>query len=170
MKRITALFLPVLLICVANGYTLPPAAAGYGLAWSDEFNDTTLDTVNTWSYDTGQGMSAAQMEFDTRGCVTVENGSLVIWSRHFDTGHTYPSGRIDTHDKKIFTYGYFEAAIQGPIGTGKNGPGSVVRCLASGQQHPSRRCMAHVRRDGTLRAKNVLLCRDTRTRPNRYRP
>jgi beta-glucanase (GH16 family) len=122
MKRITALFLPVLLICVANGHALPPAAAGYELAWSDEFNGTSLDTINNWSYDTGQGMSAAQAESDTRGCVAVENGSLVIWSKYNPTSPRYTSGRINTHDKKFFTYGYFETSIKAPISE-VSGPG-----------------------------------------------
>jgi beta-glucanase (GH16 family) len=126
-------------------YALPPAAAGYGLAWSDEFNGTTLDT-SAWTSDTGLVYNAEQEKY-VDSCIEVSNGRLKVWSKSkifvANTsapvhGNVYPSGRIDTHDKKIFKYGYFEAAIQGPIGTGgKNGPGlwSAVWLLGNSIHH-----------------------------------
>lgn len=125
MKKISALFLSVLFISAASIYALPAKVATWGLAWSDEFNGTALDTINNWYYDTGAVYNEEKEKYK-RACVEVSNGTLKIWSRLNMYGETYPSGRIDTHDKKIFKYGYFEAAIQGPIGSGtgsnKNGP------------------------------------------------
>jgi beta-glucanase (GH16 family) len=128
--------LSMLIIGVASAHALPPAAAGYGLAWSDEFNGTSLDTMNNWSYDTGDGYSSSISAYYTRGCVTVENGNLVIWSKHNDNGHLYTSGRIDTHDKKIFTYGYFEVRMTTPVGH-VSGPGlwSAVWLLGNSINH-----------------------------------
>ena len=125
MKKLTAVVFTVLFIGAASVYALPAKVANWGLAWSDEFNGAALDTINNWSYDTGAVYNAEQEKYK-RACVEVSNGSVKIWSRLNMYGEQYPSGRIDTHDKQIFTYGYFEAAIQGPVGSGsganKNGP------------------------------------------------
>ena len=115
-------FLPLLIACVVPAYALPPAAAGYGLAWSDEFNGTSVDTVNAWTNDTGPVYGGEQADYH-RECVTVENGNLVIWTKHKTFGYyNYMSGRVDTHDKKIFTYGYFECRMMSPVGQ-VSGPG-----------------------------------------------
>jgi beta-glucanase (GH16 family) len=115
--------LSMLIIGVVSVYALPPAAAGYGLVWSDEFNGTSLDTVNNWSFDTAT-RTGDQRYLDARSCVTVENGSLTIWSKYNPnaTLYKYTSGWIDSHDKKIFTYGYFEASVKAPLGK-VSGPG-----------------------------------------------
>jgi beta-glucanase (GH16 family) len=124
MKKLIV-FLSMLVFGAGVAYAIPPDAAGYGLAWADEFDGASLDTVNNWYYDTGAVYNEEKEKYK-RACVEVSNGTLKIWSRLNMYGEQYPSGRIDTHDKQIFTYGYFEAAIQGPIGSGtganKNGP------------------------------------------------
>ncbi len=129
--------LSILIAGVVSAYALPPAAAGYGLAWSDEFNGTSLDTVNNWNYDTGM-VPGVEMESYHRGCVTVENGNLVIWCKRNPYGDysPYASGRIDTHDKKIFTYGYFEVRMIMPVGQ-VSGPGlwSAVWLLGNSIYH-----------------------------------
>jgi beta-glucanase (GH16 family) len=124
MKKI--LFVVSLLAFGATAtYALPAKVANFGLAWSDEFNGTSLDTIDNWSYDTGAVYNGEQEKY-VRACVEVSNGTLKIWSKRNMYGQAYPSGRIDSHDKRIFTYGYFEAAIQAPIGSGsganQNGP------------------------------------------------
>ena len=118
MKNIIALIF-LALPCLI--FAAPPADQGYSLKWSDEFDGASLDTVNNWNYDTTPNYGSSQERY-TRSCVTVENGSLVIWSRYDSSTHRYPSGRIDSHDKKIFTYGYFEASIKAPLGQ-VSGPG-----------------------------------------------
>jgi beta-glucanase (GH16 family) len=134
MKNIIAMILFALPCFV---FALPPAAAGYGLAWSDEFNGASLDTVNNWNYDTGMVYCCEQESYH-RACVTVENGNLVIWSKLNTYGgySPYASGRIDTHDKKTFTYGYFEVRMITPVGQ-VSGPGlwSSVWLLGNSIQH-----------------------------------
>ena len=71
----------MLIAGVVSAHALPPAAADYSLVWSDEFNGASLDTVNNWSYDTGMVYDAEQADYH-RECVTVENGNLVIWTKH----------------------------------------------------------------------------------------
>ena len=128
----------MLIVGAVSAYSLPPAAAGYGLAWSDEFDGSSLDTVNNWSYDTIPMYSGEQMRY-IRSCITVENGNLVIWSKYDPNAvgyFRYTSGRIDSHDKKIFTYGYFEARIKAPLGQ-VSGPGlwSAVWLLGNSIHH-----------------------------------
>jgi beta-glucanase (GH16 family) len=130
--------LSMLIVGVVSAHALPPATAGYGLAWSDEFNGTSLDTVNNWSYDT-MVMNQTEWENYTRSCVTVEDGKLVIWSKYdpnVSKYYGYTSGRIDSHDKKIFTYGYFETSIKAPLGQ-VSGPGlwSAVWLLGNSIHH-----------------------------------
>jgi beta-glucanase (GH16 family) len=128
--------LSMLIAAVVSVDALPPATAGYGLAWSDEFNGTSLDTVNAWTNDTGPVYGADQADYH-RECVTVENGNLVIWTKHKKFGYyNYISGRVDTHDKKIFTYGYFECRMITPVGQ-VSGPGlwSAVWLLGNSIHH-----------------------------------
>jgi beta-glucanase (GH16 family) len=147
MKKLLV-FLSMLVFGTGAAYALPPAvASGYHLVWSDEFNGTALDTA-AWSYDTGANQPNQEQEYYTHSCVEVSNGALHILSKCNPNGTSnnpasaalakYTSGRINTGDKKIFKYGYFEAAIQGPIGTGgKNGPGlwSAVWGLGNSINH-----------------------------------
>jgi beta-glucanase (GH16 family) len=139
MNKLILLALSVVLISATAVLALPNVVDSLkmGLAWSDEFNGTSLDTVNNWSYDTTYPEPNAEQEHYKRACVEVSNGTLKIWSRLNMYGVQYASGRIDTHDKQIFTYGYFEAAIQGPIGTGGNGPAlwSAVWLLGNSINH-----------------------------------
>jgi beta-glucanase (GH16 family) len=139
MKKLLV-FLSMLVLGTGAAYALPKNITDtlkMGLAWSDEFNGTVLDTVNAWSYDTIYPQPNAEQEHYKRACVEVSNGRLIIWSKLNTYGVQYASGKIDTHDKKIFTYGYFEAAIQGPIGVGKNGPAlwSAVWILGNSIHH-----------------------------------
>ena len=97
--------------------------------------------MNNWSYDTIPVYNADQ-EFYTRSCVTVENGNLVIWSKYNPNGigspalPMYTSGNINSHDKKIFTYGYFECRMITPVGQ-VSGPGlwSAVWLLGNSMYH-----------------------------------
>jgi beta-glucanase (GH16 family) len=121
MKKLFV-FLSMLSFGVVPVHALPKATQGYSLVWADEFNGTSLDTVNAWSNDTGMVYGGEQADYH-RECVTVENGNLVIWTKHKTFGYyNYISGRVDTHDKKIFTYGYFECRMMTPVGQ-VSGPG-----------------------------------------------
>lgn len=112
-----------------------PAGAekpGYSLVWNDEFDGNTLDR-SKWNYQTGVydvyhdfqntgvyfwGNDEAQ--YYTQDAVSVSNGSLVITAtkQEMPEGRSYKSGRILTRDLASWTYGYFEAKMKTPTGSG----------------------------------------------------
>jgi beta-glucanase (GH16 family) len=133
--RKLSVFLAMLIFGVVPAHALPPAAEGYVLVWSDEFNGTSLDTT-AWDYARGQNYTNSISAYYTRANLTVENGSLVIWSRHDDHGYPYTSGRIFSADKHNFKYGYFECRMITPAGQ-VSGPGlwSYVLLLGDSFNH-----------------------------------
>lgn len=102
---------------------------GYRLVWRDEFNGASLDTAK-WGYQTGikdiYGSSVGpdywgngELQYYTEDAVSVESGSLKITATKQQQGdRPYTSGRILTRDKASFTYGYFEARMKTPTGSG----------------------------------------------------
>lgn len=102
---------------------------GYRLVWRDEFNGASLDTAK-WGYQTGikdiYGSSVgpdywgnSELQYYTEDAVSVADGSLKITATKQQQGdRPYTSGRILTRDKAIFTYGYFEARMKTPTGSG----------------------------------------------------
>lgn len=103
--------------------TAPSTDGNYTLAWSDEFNGTSLNSSN-WVYDTGTGSSGwgnNELEYYTNRTsnVSVSGGSLVITARKESyNGSSYTSGRIKTQGLKTFKYGKIEARIKMPNGQG----------------------------------------------------
>lgn len=96
---------------------------GWGLFWSDEFSNNSLDT-NVWAYDLGtgpqnDGFGTWQLAYMTSRTnnVRVRNGNLIIqvWPENFEGMH-FTSGRIKTMDKKYFRYGKIAARIRLPFG------------------------------------------------------
>ncbi|MCH5158951.1 MAG: family 16 glycosylhydrolase [Clostridiales bacterium] len=111
-----------------------PAGAektGYTLVWYDEFDGTSLDRTK-WNYQTGthdvyhnfenwnvENWGNGELQYYTEDSVTVSGGSLVITAKKQSTsGKDYRSGRILTRDKASWTYGYFEARMKTPTGSG----------------------------------------------------
>ncbi len=102
---------------------------GYRLVWRDEFNGASLDTAK-WGYQTGikdiYGSSVgpdywgnSELQYYTEDAVSVADGSLKITATKQQQGdRPYTSGRILTRDKASFTYGYFEARMKTPTGSG----------------------------------------------------
>lgn len=102
---------------------------GYRLVWRDEFNGASLDTAK-WGYQTGikdiYGSSVGpdywgngELQYYTEDAVSVADGSLKITATKQQHGdRPYTSGRILTRDKASFTYGYFEARMKTPTGSG----------------------------------------------------
>lgn len=87
--------------------TLPSRAvpAGYTLDWSDEFNGHALNKA-CWRYArNGRRFSA----FNTPRAVSVTNGCLVITT--YTEGGTNFTGFIDTQNKVMKGFGYYEASI-----------------------------------------------------------
>ncbi len=122
-------------VAVAFGFALAVAtatvaSAGCGssnagsphwvLAWSDEFNGTTLDTTK-WTVDLGDNFGTGQQDFDTARPenLAVSGGNLVLTARQESyQGASYTSARIETQGKFTQAYGRFEARIQLPKGQG----------------------------------------------------
>jgi acyl-CoA thioesterase-1 len=107
---------------------LPPErAAGYTLAWSDEFDGTTLNKAE-WNIRTGVRFASANMP----GNVSVSDGLLRLAVRKEKAAREeYTSGGVIS--KKEFKYGYYESRYRVPRGAGwhtsfwmmKNTPGST---------------------------------------------
>jgi hypothetical protein len=85
---------------------------GYKLAWSDEFNGSTLDT-DKWNYRTDTRFWSLQRAANVR----VSNGSLYLDLKKETFGTTnYTGGGVIS--KKLFRYGYYEARMKVPPGSG----------------------------------------------------
>jgi beta-glucanase (GH16 family) len=88
----------------------PPS--GYKLAWSDNFNGTSLDQAK-WTYRTDSKLLSTQ----TPANVSVRNGDLVIALRKQDAGGMhYTGGGIIS--RQAFRYGYYEARLKIVAGSG----------------------------------------------------
>lgn len=93
------------------------------LAWSDEFDGTSLNT-NTWNYEIGNGdwgWGNGEKQYYTNRTENVEvsNGTLKIKAlKESYNGFDYTSGRITTKGKQEFKYGKIEARIKLPSFSG----------------------------------------------------
>jgi hypothetical protein len=102
-----------------TGYSTPLTYTGYHLAWSDEFNGTTLDNTN-WNYETGGGgWGNNELENYTTSLNNsfLSAGNLIIEARKETLGsNSYTSARLTT--KKSFTYGRIDIRAKLPQGKG----------------------------------------------------
>ena len=97
---------------------------GYNLVWSDEFEDASLDLDN-WNYEKGRGPGNdgwGNQEIQIYNAfsedeVKLSDGKLVITASKKDDGNWY-SGRIKTQRRMQFRYGYVEASLLLPQGSG----------------------------------------------------
>ncbi|MCK9426170.1 MAG: family 16 glycosylhydrolase [Ignavibacteriaceae bacterium] len=96
-------------------------AQNYQLIWSDEFSDSTINTLN-WTHETGgSGWGNNELEYYTNRNVNsyIQNSSLVIEAKKESFGgKSYTSARMISKGKKYFTYGKIEARIKLPYGKG----------------------------------------------------
>ncbi|MCL6459598.1 MAG: family 16 glycosylhydrolase [Gorillibacterium sp.] len=99
------------------------AATSWNLAWSDEFDGTSLNAAN-WSAEIGTGNSGwgnNELQYYTSRTqnVQVSGGNLAITAqRESYNGMNYTSARIKTQGLRSFTYGKIEARIKLPSGQG----------------------------------------------------
>jgi beta-glucanase (GH16 family) len=122
-RKVARIGVPVLAILLAGGL-VAPVEASWSLAWSDEFNGTTLDTGN-WSYDIGTGCPSLcgwgnnELQYYRSQNVTVSGGSLVITSRAESYGGaSFTSGKVHTRSKRTVLYGRVEMRAKIPTGGG----------------------------------------------------
>ena len=85
-------------------HATPPA--GYALVWSDEFNESSLNTTD-WEYARNGWRNSA---YDTPAAASVAGGNLVVTT--YTSGGTNFTGFIDTQNKVWAGYGYYEASIE----------------------------------------------------------
>jgi beta-glucanase (GH16 family) len=128
------LIFPVVCLLMISGCSLLEEDTGdYTLAWSDEFNDYSLDE-SVWNYDTGNGTNGwgnNELEYYTSDEANIrvedfeingESGTgLVIEALEESYGsYDYTSAKITTKDNFDFTYGKVEARIQLPVDEGNS--------------------------------------------------
>ncbi|MEM8530189.1 MAG: cellulase family glycosylhydrolase [Chloroflexota bacterium] len=98
-----------------------PATADtdWTLVWSDEFDDTTVDT-SKWNVLDTPGMINDELHYIAPDDVSIADGNLVISSQKRDyDDREYTSGKVTTgNDKFTFTYGRVEIRSKQPAGKG----------------------------------------------------
>lgn len=104
-----------------DGYSTPTSYPGYTLVWSDEFNETTLNTSD-WNYETGNhgwGNNELQNYVSGTKNAYISNGKLVIEARQESSGgSSYSSARLTTQGKQSFKYGRIDIRARLPKGQG----------------------------------------------------
>ena len=102
-----------------TGYSTPDNYAGYSLAWSDEFDGSSIKDGN-WAFETGNnnGWGNAELENYTNTTQNsfVSKGNLIIEARQ--EGNNYTSARMITKNKKIFKFGRIDIRAMLPKGKG----------------------------------------------------
>lgn len=102
---------------------LPLAAqtSNWALAWTDEFDGSSIDS-SKWVFElggNGWGNNESEYYTDRPQNLTIENGALVIHALKESYGNRdYTSARIKTFGKFSQAYGRFEARIKIPYGPG----------------------------------------------------
>jgi beta-glucanase (GH16 family) len=104
------------------GYSTPISYPGYTLAWSDEFNESSLDSTS-WNYETGAGgWGNNELENYTnsiKNCFITNGKYLVLEARSESVGgNNYTSARIQTMGKREFKYGRIDIRAKLPTGQG----------------------------------------------------
>ncbi|WP_438433462.1 RICIN domain-containing protein [Gorillibacterium sp. sgz500922] len=127
MKKFKSWFGALLLVVALMAAFLPSApstaASGWSLAWSDEFDGSSLNAAN-WKAEIGTGSGGwgnNELQYYTERPqnLQVTGGNLVITAQKESYGGmNYTSARIKTQGLKSFTYGKIEASIKLPSGQG----------------------------------------------------
>ena len=96
---------------------------GYTLDWEDEFDGTELNREdwNVELHEPGWVNAELQEYVDSKENIYLEDGKLVlnpVQKKNEDGSYSYTSGRVNTQNKKTYTYGMFEVKAKVPEGTG----------------------------------------------------
>lgn len=104
-----------------QGLTSPTSYPGMTLAWSDEFDGSTLNQAY-WSHETGNGQNGwgnNELQFYRPQNTSIQNGHLVITAKkEAFGGREYTSSRIITKGKQQFRYGRVDIRASLPKGQG----------------------------------------------------
>ena len=121
--KVLSMFLLFALLAALVPAASSSAASTWNLAWSDEFDGSSLNTAN-WTAETGTGSGGwgnNELQYYTNRSqnLQVTGGNLVITAqKEAYGGMNYTSARIKTQGLKNFTYGKIEARIKLPSGQG----------------------------------------------------
>ncbi len=107
---------------------------GYAISWQDEFNGEELNTTY-WNYEIGNGSNGwgnreLQYYSDNERDVFLSDGKLNIVANKVN-GHWF-SGRIKTQRRMQFRYGYVEASVLLPKGSGMWPAFWMLGCYSEG--------------------------------------
>src|SRR5258706_2076032 len=109
-----------------TGYDAAIAYPGYTLAWSDEFNGTSMDAT-AWTAETGDGCPTLcgwgnnELEYYTNppNNLFFQDGKMIIELKaEAFGGKNYTSARIKTQGKKTFKFGRIDIRALLPKGKG----------------------------------------------------
>lgn len=109
-----------------TGFDAPTSYPGYTLAWSDEFNGTSLDAA-AWSAESGDGCpglcgwgnNELQYYLAPPNNLFFQDGKMIIEAKAESYGgKNYTSSRIKTQGKKSFKYGRIDIRAILPKGKG----------------------------------------------------
>ncbi len=106
-----------------TGYQTPSSYVGYKPLWSDEFNESTVNT-NYWQYDLGNGgWGNQELECYTDSNATIAGGYLQIQAKQQNVVYngvnsSYTSTRMNTAGKFSFEYGRIDIRAKLPVAPG----------------------------------------------------
>jgi beta-glucanase (GH16 family) len=101
------------------GFQAPASYPGYALAFSDEFEASTLDTQHWKPEVNGNGGGNNELQYYRAENAYLREGLLVIEAREESfAGRDYTSARLTTQDKFEFTYGRVDIRAALPTGQG----------------------------------------------------
>ena len=115
--------LPVSVRAEAKNVTSDISYEGYQLKWQDDFNGNSLNREdwNVELHNPGWVNNELQAYVDSDENISVKDGNLYInpvKKTNEDGSVSYTSGRINTQNKRDFTYGLFEVRAKVPKGMG----------------------------------------------------
>ena len=117
--RETFFYLSILVSLASCSHSINPAKSGYTLVWSDEFDNTSIDTSNWTFAKGGHGWGNHEQQYYTDRNAAIENGNLVITAKMENVdSNRYTSSRMITKRKREFKYGRIEARAKIPVGLG----------------------------------------------------
>ncbi len=107
----------ILTSLVVSMIILSQSKKGYSLVWEDNFNGNALDTT-AWNHETAKpGRVNNELQCYTKAeNIEISKGELLLTAKK--TSGEYTSARVNTKNKRTFTYGLFEIKAKIPKGIG----------------------------------------------------
>ncbi|GJM29548.1 MAG: hypothetical protein DHS20C17_21830 [Cyclobacteriaceae bacterium] len=106
----------------ADGFVTPIAYPSMELAWSDEFDDVSINEAD-WNFEEGNGCpnlcgwGNAELQWYSVDNTQLDNGNMVITAEN-PSENRYTSSRLTTKGKQEFKYGRIDIRAKLPFGRG----------------------------------------------------